>query len=161
MIPLSNLQKAEIGQLARQAWQAWEGREAFIESNELSVSDCFAAWRHVEQGKACGKQSLKACTSEEDYERLRAHFLALAGREGPAARALVRQATNPERIARYKLDEALKAAGFDENYAREICRIQFRCSLRNATARQLWCLVFTVRNRGRKVATPLRSEVQS
>lgn len=144
---LSRTQKAEIGQLATQAWRVWEGREAFLEANgELSTSACFSAWRHWQQGLACGRQSLRECTGE-DYQLLRAHFLKLAGLEASARRAEERHISNPQRIARYKLRKALAAAGLPENYAAAICRRQYRCTLDDASERQLWCLVYTVRNR--------------
>ncbi len=152
MSELSREQKAEIGALARQAWLAWPGREGFLESNgELSATECFTAWRHWQQGLACGKQSLCACTSEGDYLRLRAHFLALGGDQMAATRALVRHASEPARIAFFKLREAIAERGLREEYAAAICRRQFRCSLAEASERQLWCLVYTVRNR-RKAA---------
>lgn len=145
--PLSLIQKAKIGQLAAQAWRVWEGREAFLEANgELSQSACFAAWRHWQQGLACGRQSLRECTGD-DYQLLRAHFLAIAGLEASAARAQERHISNPQRIAAYKLRQALAAAGLPEAYAGAICHRQYRCSLADASERQLWCLVYTVRNR--------------
>lgn len=145
--PLSHTQKAEIGQLARQAWLVWEGREAFLEANgELSQSACFAAWRHWQQGLACGRQSLRECTGEE-YQLLRAHFLKLAGLEASAQRAEERHVSNPRRIAAYKLRQALAAAGLPTEYAAAICRRQYRCALAEASERQLWCLVYTIRNR--------------
>lgn len=144
---LSRTQKAKIGQLATQAWRVWEGREAFLETNgELSASACFAAWRHWQQGLACGRQSLRECTGD-DYQLLRAHFLTLAGLEASAARAQERHISNPQRIARYKLRQALAAAGLPLEYAAAVCRRQYRCTLDDASERQLWCLVFTVRNR--------------
>lgn len=151
--PLSHIQKAEIGKLARQAWLAWDGSEAFLETNgELSASACFAAWRHWQQGLACGRQSLRECTGE-DYQLLRAHFLQLAGLEASAARAQERHISNPERIARYKLRQALAEASLPVEYAAAICRRQYRCSLAEASERQLWCLVFTVRNRRKAAVT--------
>lgn len=144
---LSRIQKAEIGQLARQAWLVWEGREAFLEANgELSTSACFAAWRHWQQGLACGKQSLRECTGD-DYQLLRAHFLQLAGLEASARRAEEKHISNPQRIARFNLRKALAAAGLPESYAAAICRRQYRCTLDDASERQLWCLVYTVRSR--------------
>jgi len=147
MSELSNLQKAQLGQLARSAWLAWAGREEFLDTNaELSASAAFTAWRHWQQGKACGRQSLLACT-QEDFLPLRAHFLALGGHEEQAGRTLVRAASEPERLARYKLKEALQERGLAEGYAAAICQRQYRKPLAEASAKQLWCLVYTVRNR--------------
>lgn len=147
MSELSKQQKAEIGQLAREAWLAWDGREQFLETNgELSVSDCFTEWRRWQQGQACGRQSLRACT-QDDYQPLRAHFLALSGRTEAAAHAQRRAASEPQRLARYKLAQALKERDLQETYAAAICRRQFRCELADASPKQLWNLVYTVRNR--------------
>lgn len=147
---LSNEQKAEIGMLARRAYQAWAGREAFEECNpELSRTKCFEAWRHVEQGKAVGRQSLCDCT-QDDYQPLRAHFLALIGAGGAAVNALMRHQEEPRIRARWKLQQALDERGLDESYAAAICRRQFKCALGDASEKQLWNLFFTVCKRRRK-----------
>ena len=71
MAPLSNLQKRDIAIAARQAYDAWDGREAFeLVNSETSRSACFDAWRHVEQGKAVGIQSLREST-QAHFERNR------------------------------------------------------------------------------------------
>jgi hypothetical protein len=152
MTPLSILQKREIAQLARRAYDAWSEREAFEAINSgQSRTACFEAWRHVEQGKACGVQSLCACT-QAHYGRLVAHFQALGGNAAAATRTLVRDADNDRRIARYKLDQALQERGLREEYAAAICRRQYRCGLDEANTKQLWRLVFTIRNRRKRAA---------
>jgi hypothetical protein len=154
MTPLSSLQKREIAQLARRAYEAWSERDAFEAINaEQSKPACFESWRHVEQGKACGVQSLCACT-QAHYGRLVAHFQALCGHSAAAMRTLVRDADNDRRIARYKLDEALRERGLGTGYAAAICQRQYRCDLDAANAKQLWRLVYTVRNR-RKALPPI------
>lgn len=151
MSPLTNLQKREIAIAARAAYRAKPDREAFEAINaDLSASACFAAWRHVEQGKACGVQSLRACT-QAHYGRLLAHFQALAGHTEQADRIRARDGDNDRRIALYKLRENLRERGLAEAYAAAICRRQFRCALGEATAKQVWSLVFTVRNRRRPI----------
>ena len=94
-----------------------------------------------------GKQSLLDCTSECDYLRLCAHFLRIAREYDAANSAQLRAGTESRRIAEHKLREALRERGLAEEYAASICRRQFRCALREANANQLWCLVFTIRNR--------------
>jgi hypothetical protein len=154
MTPLSIVQKREIAQLARRAYDAWSEREAFEAINAgQSRTACFEAWRHVEQGKACGIQSLCAST-QAHYGRLVAHFQALGGNTAAATRTLVRDADNDRRIARYKLDQALQERGLRPDYAAAICRRQYRCGLEDANAKQLWRLVFTVRNRRKPTAAP-------
>lgn len=145
--PLSNLQKRRIGMAAHAAWLACPEREALLACNpELSATAVEAAWRHVEQGKACGIQSLREC-SQDHYGRILAHFEALAGDTAAAARTLGRDADNERRLARYKLDQALRERGLETGYAAAICRQQYRCPLDQATAGQLWRLLYTVRNR--------------
>lgn len=152
--PLTNDQKRQIGMLAHAAWQACPERESLLESNpELSASAVEAAWRHVEQGKACGIQSLREC-SQDHYGRLKAHFLALGGQEQAAARTRVRDADNDRRIARWKLNQELQTRGLAAGYAASICRTQYRCSLDEATAQQLWRLIYTVRSRKKTAPAP-------
>lgn len=145
---LTRLQKREIVRLARSAWQRSAERVPLLESNkELSKSAVEAAWRHVEQGKAMGgRQSLTEAT-QRDYEPLRAHFLRLCGAEAAADKALMRAATDGQRRALYLLRCALRERALDERYAAAICRTQFRCELDDASEKQLWNLIFTVRNR--------------
>jgi hypothetical protein len=149
MSPLSHTQKRAIAIAARRAYQAWPEREAFEAINgDMSRTAVFDAWRHVETGKACGIQSLREC-SQAHYGRILAHFQRLAGDTAAATRTQARDADNDRRIARYKLDQALRERGLGESYAAAICRTQYRCSLAEASPRQLWRLVYTIRNRRR------------
>lgn len=145
--PLTNDQKRIIGRLARAAYQAWPEREAFeLINSELSKTACFEAWRHDQQGKACGVQHLRACT-QDHYGRLKAHFQALAGDTAGATHTRGRDADNDRRIARFKLAENLRERGLTEAYAAAICRSKYKRSLDEATAAQLWKLVYDVRTR--------------
>lgn len=146
--PLSNEQKAVIGQLAREAWLAWPGRDAFLEANpELSASKCFEAWRHVEQGKATGGiQSLTRCT-QDHFLPLRAHFKAMLGNGAGAMRDHLRAQEEPRIRARWKLQQALDERGLAEGYAAAICQRQFHCALGDASEKQLWCLFYTITSR--------------
>lgn len=147
MSPLSHPQKREIAIAAHKAWLACPEREALLALNsEMSATAVEAAWRHVEQGKAVGVQSLRAC-HQGHYGRLLAHFQAMAGETAAAAHTLARDADNDRRIALYKLREALRERGLQESYAAAICRNQYRCALNDASPKQLWRLVFTVRSR--------------
>jgi hypothetical protein len=161
MTGLSHQQKRDIAIAARRAYDAWPEREAFEAINsELSKTDCFNAWRHVETGKATsagsgqavGIQSLKDCT-QAHWAPVLAHFQKLAGDAAGAQRTLVRDAGNGRRVARYKLGQALTERGLETGYAAAICRRQFRCALDDASEKQLWNIFYTVRNR-RKVAVP-------
>lgn len=155
MSALSRKQVIVLAKLARQAWDAMpEGdREAFLDANpELSVSACFTAWRHWQTGLACGVQSLRAAT-QEDYLKIRARFLHLAGRDAEAMGDLVRDQEHGRIVAWQKLHKALAERGLAQGYAEAICRRQYKCALGEATEKQLWRLLYTVRNR-RKAQRP-------
>lgn len=158
MTPLSKLQKADIAIAARAAFDAWEGRAAFEALNpEFTASARFEAWRRDEQIKAGGPRSLRAAT-QAHYGRLMAHFQALAGYAAAAARTRARDADNDRRIARYKLDQELRRHGLPAAYAGAICRTQYKCTLDEASAKQLWRLVFTVRSRRTPVPATTAAE---
>ncbi len=163
---LTNHQKREIAQLAHAAWAVSPSREGMIECNpELSLTGVEAAWRHFEQGKVLGhlRQSLREAT-QRDYPALRAHFLRLRAQglalQGDSAGATaagraadnwtVRAASDGTRRARHLLRRALEEGGLREEYASAICRAQNKCSLDEAGEKQLWRLIFTIRNRSRK-----------
>jgi hypothetical protein len=150
---LSKLQKRELARLAHQAWLRLPERAALIAGNpELSASGMETAWRHTEQGKAMGgvRQSLTVAT-QRDYLILRAHFQRLCGMEAAANKALAQAATDGARRALFLLRAALGRCGLSEAYASKICRTQYRCELGEATEKQLWSVIFTIKNR-RKVA---------
>lgn len=110
------------------------------------------AWRYVETGKVTGGiQSLRECT-QAHYGRLLAHFQRLAGETARADSTMVRDADNSRRIARWKLGEALTERGLEIGYAAAICRSKYKCALDQATAAQLWKLVFDVRSRRKAAA---------
>ncbi|MCX6908124.1 MAG: sigma-70 family RNA polymerase sigma factor [Verrucomicrobia bacterium] len=140
--PLDNGQKAHLCILAREAFEHVHGRPASSEAE-------FNAWRYEQAAEECGVSSLCAATQRE-YKLVEARFLRLKGQARAAVRAHERAATEPTRLAMFKLREALRERGLAESYAEAICRRQFKRGLNEASARQLWCLVFTVRNR-RKV----------
>lgn len=148
MSPLSKIQKRDIAIAARKAYQAWPEREAFeaINSEQFSPTACFNEWRHVEQGKAVGVQSLREC-DQSHYGRILAHFQRLAGDTAAATRTEGRDADNDRRIARWKLNQELQARGLETGYAVVICRQKFKCELDQASAGQLWKLVYDVRMR--------------
>lgn len=142
--PFSNEQKASICILARTA----------ADSMGLSfVSTAhFREWRQEQQFKAVGKQSLTECV-QDDFLPVKAHFLNLAGKSVPAMNAHLEHQTEPERIAMHKLAEALAVIGKPMAYAAAICRNQNKCELSEANSKQIWRLVFTIKNRGPKKAS--------
>ena len=142
--PLSNEQKAALCIRAREAFIRVHGRDPH-DGAELET------WRRGEQEKATGKPSLTLCT-QADYLPLLGKFADLAGESGVAMNAHVRSATSERRLAMHKLREACAQAGLALSYPAAICRTQNKCALEDATAKQLWRLVFTVRNRAAKKA---------
>jgi hypothetical protein len=144
---LSNYQKRDIAIVAKRAYDAWEGREAFEAINsDQPRTKCLEAWRHVEQGKAVGIQSLTEMT-QHHFNRVLAHFQSLAGDTQAATRARVRDASNGARIARHKLDTELRIRGLGADYAATICQSKYRCTLAQASEKQLWSLYYDVRKR--------------
>lgn len=151
---LSTDQKRQICMLARRAYEAMPNRETFELANDhLSATKCFEAWRHVEQGKVTGRQSLGDCTSEQHFLPLLAHFANLAGDGARALQLLLRHADERRIVVYFKLCLALEERGLDEGYAAHICRCKFKCDLGDATEKNLWSLFFDVRKR-RKVVRP-------
>lgn len=112
-------------------------------------SEILKRFRHAEVAKACGKLGLRCC-SQDDYGTVKAHFLSLLGEDGRALKAHVEGANNPDRIAEWKLSQEIDAAaavGITRRYAEEICKRQFGCTILEATTKQKWNLMFTIRNR--------------
>jgi hypothetical protein len=140
--PLSNKQKAYLAQLIRQAYRKVVGQPG---PDVASEED----WRHQQVAAACGKVGLKCC-DQYDYKRVEAHFLELLGNHGGAMRAHVQAETEPRRQAEAVLVRECERFGVRLAYAVAICQRQFRCGLFDATEKQIWNLVFTVRNRGNK-----------
>lgn len=134
--PLSHTQKRYLSQLARRAWQSAE--------RETGDADSF---RHAEVIRACGKHGLRCC-SQDDYKRVEAHFLWLLGEDVKAFHANLRAETEPVRTARAVLERECGRFGFQLSYPAAICRQQFHVELNSASEKQLWNLVYTIRNRG-------------
>lgn len=136
--PLSHLQKRLLSQLARKAWELAE--------REVGTPEEF---RHAEVARACGKLGLRCC-SQEDYKRVEAHFLDLCGETGAALNAHLRAETEPRRQAEAVLRRELARVGLAYGYAEAICRAQNRgAAIAEVSERQIWHLVYTVRNRAR------------
>jgi len=149
---LSKCQKATLCQLARRAWELWPEREAFLRANpEYSATAAFEAWRRVQQRQACGVESLRSCTSEHHYLLLRSHWNAAIGNHERAASDLLKHANEARLVVLHKLRESCLERGLDyPGYPGAICRRQYKCALEDAGEKQLWRLVYTVRNRRRK-----------
>ena len=139
--PLTNDQKRILSQLARRAWT-----QAGPELDGMSADE----FRQQEVVKACGKLGLRCC-SQNDYGAVKGHFLNLLGETEKAFQAVHHGEGNARRVAEYKVVQACRDAGLELAYAAKICANTFKCSLDEASTDQLWKLMFTVKNRGRKV----------
>jgi hypothetical protein len=135
--PLDRGQKSALVILAKQAWE----RVRLVNDD---VGD-FESWRQQESLKAAGVRISDALVKH--FSILKRHFADLAGQAGKAFNSAMREGTEDKRIARHKLEEACEERGLQLSYPAAICRRQFKRSLDDASAKQLWCLVFTVRNR--------------
>lgn len=130
---LSKEQRQILARLARRAWGMVGGGQPFD------------AWRHTECRRACGRRISEA--TQPDFLPLRAHFRYLAGDAAGAFQDHMRSQDEPRRVALRKLERECSASGLRLDYPAAICRRQFRCDLADASPKQLWNLVFTVRNR--------------
>jgi hypothetical protein len=133
MAPLTREQKASLSMLARKAWR------------RLGRGENENAWRHAQAIKAVGRRISEGV--QRDFLPLRAHFLDLAGHTGAALDTLLAAESEKHRIALFKLGQACSQRGLPLSYPEAICKRQYRCSLAEATAPQIWRLFFTVRNR--------------
>lgn len=134
---LSNAQKATLCIMSR---------EAFDARADAHADDDFAEWRHEQQRVACGKDSLRDAV-QTDYLAIRSHFKNLLGNSGGAFRDAVRAQTDDRNIALVKLRNECAIADIALEYANRICRAQNKCALTEASGKQLWRLIFTIRNR--------------
>jgi hypothetical protein len=143
MSALKSYQRTELAMLARRAWMRCKAL-ARGQGNDLPAE--FDAWRHAEVAKACGKLGLRLC-SQDDFCLVKGHFLELCGEHGAAMKAHVLAQDEPRRRGLWLVRLACQRRGFDVGYAEAICRVQFKCELGAATARQLRFLLFTINSR--------------
>lgn len=136
--PLSKKQKAGICAMATRAFARVHGRRP---ANSAELEE----WRRGEQRAATGHASLTTCT-QAHYNGLLARFAHLAGEDGVAMKRHVRDATSAQRVAMHKLCEACEERGLALSWPASICRSKFKCGLDEANSKQLWKLVFDVRN---------------
>jgi len=133
---LSKKQKAMLAVMARRAAAA---------KGAPTAGEAHAEWRRDVAVAACGRRISEAC--QRDWAALKGAFEDEGGRPEQAFETHFRDVDNPRRVAMFKLQEALREKNLPAAYADSICKRQFKCGLGEAAARQLWCLVYTVRNR--------------
>ena len=134
--PLTKEQKMRLSILARKA--AWE-QKLGLDNKQLD------AWRQEVSIRACGLRISEA--SQCHWAALKSAFEDLAGAPEQAFETHLRDADNKRRVAMWKLNQVLTEKGLDPSYAGKICKMQFKCALEDATAKQLWCLFYTLTNR--------------
>lgn len=159
---LTNRQKKDLCELAREAWRAYPDREALLAVNsELGETAVFTGWRRAEQARCMrdGRESLTEAT-QADFAALMAHWWGLradwarhSAQEATFRRQELywygRSMSDEHRRARFVLQRELRSAGLPAAYAEAICRRQNRCPLADASSKMLWRLVYTVRTRAR------------
>lgn len=138
---LSDGQKARLSIMAR---------KAAIKQGVSLKKKHLDEWRHSVAIRACGVRISEATQSH--WDDLFSAFLDLGGKPEAAMNAQIRGLDNKRRIAMHKLTKALEANSLHPSYAETICQTQYRIPLADASAKQLWCLFFTVTNRAKAKA---------
>lgn len=142
--PLTKCQKWRLADLAARVYGWLRDRGQLAGVN-------LADWRHHIAVKACGKRISAANLG--DFKRIQAAFLHEKGDAEGERRALVQAASTPQAIALFKLRECMKQTGTPPAYAETLARRFYKNgNLAELTARQLWTLLYTVRNNANKAA---------
>ena len=135
---LSAEQKAKICQIANKAAER-QGVTHWRDKIEF---------RRRVQREQFGLTSLTAATQAQ-YADIKAAFESLAGDDARAYTTIRRGQDNPRRVALWNLQRACAAAKLSTAYAQSICKTQYRCTLDEANEKQLWRLVYTIKNRAK------------
>jgi hypothetical protein len=131
---LTRNQKAGLSILARRAYD-----------HQRVTGSTPDQWRHEQAIRACGLRISEA--TQQHWADLKSAFQILAGEDGKAFQTQVREGDNKRRIAMYKLTQACRERGLHPSYPAAICHTQFKVPLAEASAKQLWCLFYTITNR--------------
>ncbi len=143
---LSRKQKARLAMLARRAYDLH--LDAGLVDDGAGPDD----WRRAEVSAATGGRAggLREAT-QRDYRQIRGHFLTLAGEEPETAFQDAAygspEAADREQAAAVLRRETLARDLPHPAYPEKICRQKYKTPLSRASAKQLWSLVYTVRNR--------------
>jgi hypothetical protein len=138
LAPLSGEQRQKLAGLAALAYDIADSHVAFDD------------WRHSEVRRVVHRAGLRDCLNMH-YLPLFAHFHELLGNSGRATKALVKAETEPRTWALHALQkEAVKAKDVMPEamkYARGFLRNKRGVSLDEASDRDIWHAVFTVRRK--------------
>lgn len=136
---LSNEQKGRLSMLAGQAYER-------LKVYGISLKE----WRHQTAIDACGHRISEATQSH--YPDLLSAFQILAGQPEKAFKTQMRSGDNKRRVAMFKLTEACQERGLHMSYPDSICHTQFKIPISEASAKQIWCLFYTVTKRRKPTA---------
>lgn len=146
--PLSHTQKRYLSQLSDRAFDRAAAQARGRGETPVTDAATRKQFRHDEVVKACGKVGLRCC-GQDDYLRVKAHFLNLLGESGKAFNAHLRAETDGRRVIEHKLVAACKDFGLHLSYADKICRTQNHgAGLQDVDDKALWRIFYTIRNRG-------------
>lgn len=158
--PLTKIQKAKLAQVAQAAWRGLRAAGALDGAEEQSAD----AWRHRVQLEECGIVSLTEATQAHYLALLAAFERWLPGLAGDAARheAGAGADANDHGMAMRAFTDAChaaNAAGLGPGYVLSIARAKTSHPIphhgaigAHCTARELWELVYTLRNRAAAAA---------
>lgn len=142
---LSNEQKAQLAILARRAYD--KHKEAGLIDDDVT----FDAWRGTEciaatRGRVTGFRG----ATNRDYRQIRGHFALLAGEVETAFHDAVNgtpEQADWEQAWNILSRETMAKGHAFPAYPAAICNQQYKCPLREATKKQLWSLIYTIRSR--------------
>lgn len=98
---------------------------------------------------AVHKDGLRCC-DQGDYAGLRWHIASATGDVEGTFYWGKRVQGNPKRIARWKLNQALRDAGLSIGYAAVICKNKFKCAIDEASESQLWSLFYDIQRAAKR-----------
>lgn len=136
--PLTKRQKWRLSDLAESVYLFLQ-RAGQIQGEDLK------AWRGRIAMEACGKRISQA--SHGDYKLIQAALLHARGREEDARRVQIQAKATPAAIALHQLRELCRETHTPLAYAETLAKRFYKGTpLQDLTARQLWTVVYTIRN---------------
>lgn len=144
--PIDNDAKWRLVKLAKATLKV------LIEAGEAEEGTCFDTWRQAEARKATGGPSISEA-SVRHYRLIQAHFLDLQKKHAAAALARQKAAVAALELARNALRTELLKSGQGWHAAQTLAsRFYKGTHLRDLTAKQVWSVVFTLRNNANAAA---------
>ncbi len=142
---LTSEQRQSLARLGRRAWN--------IARDRGHTADDYDTWRHKQVHHVTGLAGLRQLT-QQHFRRVRGHFLHLLGQDDSALQDIIASETEGPRQALFILARECRRVSLPLAYPQAIARAKFRNpNLDELSEKQLWMLIYTVRNRRR---TPQR-----